>query len=132
MAGKPYACFSGSPLLRRKVERYFAAEGIVLNTTLETDVVDALAPLLELGECFTILPASALVQPPKDCALADFPLGRRALEQSWGLLYCQGRSLNSEEVFFAKACAEHMANKSAPPAPLAPALAKTGTETTVC
>jgi DNA-binding transcriptional LysR family regulator len=111
LAKQPFASCSASPLACRRIERYFAGQGIVLNTTLETDVVEALGPLLILSECFTILPASAVPRQPNDRSLTVFPMGRGALDQAWGLLSRPGHSLNPAEVLFMRICREEMTAK---------------------
>jgi DNA-binding transcriptional LysR family regulator len=108
-------------LTRRLVDRYFAADKIVLNTVIEVDSLEAIKEFVKQGLGVSILPAWLVRQELAEASLVALPLGKRHLTQTWGILQRQNGPLDHVHTIFLKLCrsastsiASIEANKSAP------------------
>lgn len=99
-----YILYSKQSLTFRFIERYFRAEGIVLNTVLELGNMEAICELVKLGLGVSIVaPWIARDDLQKQLTLA-LPLGRHKLRRHWGILHLRGRRLNLAEETFINLC----------------------------
>jgi len=91
---------------RQLIDRYFAAENIVLNGIGDIESLDVIKEMLRHDFGMSILPYWLVKDELEAGLLAKFPPGRRHLRQSWGLLRLRSRPASSIECSFHLLCAE--------------------------
>jgi DNA-binding transcriptional LysR family regulator len=99
---------------RLLIDRYFAADEIELNAIAEIDSFDAIKELVKTGSAISILPLWVMKDELASGVLTDFPPGRRALLQTWGLYRWRSHPVTSVEnsfrVLFQEAAAKLQCN----------------------
>jgi DNA-binding transcriptional LysR family regulator len=105
----PCVLYRSSSETRRRLEEYLAKDDIVLNTVVEIDNVEAAKEFVKQTSAMSILPFWAIRQEVKAASLVALPLGRKALDQTWGCTHWRGRSLNHAESTFLKICRDGVA-----------------------
>jgi DNA-binding transcriptional LysR family regulator len=91
---------------RQLIDRYFAADNIVINGIADVEILDVIKEMLKHGFGMSILPDWVVKDELEAGILVGFPPGRRHLRQSWGLLRLRGRPVTSVENSFCLLCAE--------------------------
>jgi LysR family transcriptional regulator, low CO2-responsive transcriptional regulator len=91
---------------RQLIDRYFAADNIVINGIADIESLDVIKEMLRHGFGMSILPEWMIRDELEAGILAAFPVGRRHLRQSWGMLRLRGRQVTSVENAFQVMCAE--------------------------
>ena len=91
---------------RQLIDRYFAADDIVLNGIAEIDSLEVIKEMLRHGFGMSILPDWVVKDELKAGILAGFSPGRRRLRQSWGLMCLRDHPVSSIESTFQVLCAE--------------------------
>ena len=77
---------------RLLIDRYFAAEELVLNVVAEIDSFDTIVEMVKIGAGISVLPLWAVQGDLAAGKLNGFAPGRRALNQTWGLYRWHGRT----------------------------------------
>jgi LysR family transcriptional regulator, low CO2-responsive transcriptional regulator len=104
LAKEPCLLPDNSHPTRVLIDRYFAADNVVLNGIAEIDSLEVIKEMLRHGSGMSILPDWLVKDELKAGVLAGFSPGRRRLRQSWGLLRLRGRPVNSAENSFRLLC----------------------------
>jgi LysR family cyn operon transcriptional activator len=91
---------------RQLIDRYFAADNIVINGISNIEILDVVKEMLRHGFGMSILPSWVVKEELEAGVFASFPPGRRHLRQSWGLLRLRDRPVTSIENSFQIVCAE--------------------------
>jgi LysR family transcriptional regulator, low CO2-responsive transcriptional regulator len=91
---------------RQLIDRYFAADNIVINGIADIESLDVIKEMIRNGFGMSILPDWVVKEELEAGILAGFPLGRRRLRQSWGLMRLRGRSVTSIGSSFHVLCTE--------------------------
>ena len=108
LAKQPYVRLCASPQTKRMIDDFLSRDGIVLNTRVEMEAVEAIVDFLGRTLCFSVLPTWMVSQELIKRNLVAFPLGRRALDQTWGVLHRHNRPLNLAESTFLRLCRDNM------------------------
>jgi DNA-binding transcriptional LysR family regulator len=106
LAQEPCLLQDKSHPTRRLIDRYFAAENMVMNVVAEIESLDVIKEMLRNGFGMSVLPDWVVKDELEAGILASFPTGRRHLRQSWGLMRLRGRPVNSIENNFQLLCTE--------------------------
>ncbi len=104
LAREPCLLTSKSHPTSRLIERYFAAEQIELNAIAEMDSFDGIKELVKDGTAISVLPLWVVQDDLAAGVLAEFPPGRRALTQAWGLYRWRSRPVAVVENSFRVLC----------------------------
>jgi LysR family transcriptional regulator, low CO2-responsive transcriptional regulator len=91
---------------RHLIDRYFAADDVVLNGIAEIDSLEVIKEMLKQGFGMSILPDWVVRDELQAGTLVGFSPGRKRLRQSWGLLRLRGRPITSIENSFQVLCLE--------------------------
>jgi LysR family transcriptional regulator, low CO2-responsive transcriptional regulator len=91
---------------RQLIDRYFAADNMVVNGIADIESLDVIKEMLRHGFGMSILPDWVVKDELEAGVLAQFPAGRRHLRQSWGLMRLRGRSVTSIGNSFHVLCVE--------------------------
>jgi LysR family transcriptional regulator, low CO2-responsive transcriptional regulator len=91
---------------RLLIDRYFAAENIVINAVADIENLDVIKEMLRHGFGMSILPNWVVKDELAAGILAGFPVGRRQLRQCWGLMRLRGQPVTAIENSFNALCAE--------------------------
>ena len=106
LAKEPCLLADKSHPTRHLIDRYFAADNIVLNGIANIESLDVVKEMLRHGFGMSILPGWVVKDELESGILARFPPGRRRLRQSWGLLRLRGRPVTSTEQNLHLLCTE--------------------------
>ena len=99
-----YILYNKRSVTFRLIEKYFAAEKIVLNTVIEAGSMETTKELVKLGLGVSILAPWIARKEIEDGSLVALPLGRRKLHRHWGILHWRGKRLNLAEETFIGLC----------------------------
>lgn len=99
-----YILYSKNSVTLRLVKDYFSREDIVLNTVMELGDIQATLELVKLGLGISIISPWVAQKELGGGQLVAFPLGRRKLTRTWGVLHWQGKRLNLAEETFLSLC----------------------------
>ena len=105
---QPHLRCRASPQTQRMIDDFLARDGIVLNTMVEMETIEAITEFLKTTLCFSILPTWMVDQELISRSLVALPLSRRTLDQTWGFLHRRDRPLNHAESTFVKLCRDGM------------------------
>jgi len=84
----------------RLVEEYFREEKVLLSNYIELGSMEAIKELVKIGLGAGVLAPWIAREELRTGALISFPLGRRKLKRTWGVVYLHGRRLPlAEETF---------------------------------
>jgi LysR family transcriptional regulator, low CO2-responsive transcriptional regulator len=84
----------------RLVEEYFAAEDITLNRGIEIGNIEAMKEVVKLRLGIGVLPSWVVKKEVAEGSLVAFPLGKRKLKRTWGILHRPERRLTLAEKSF--------------------------------
>jgi LysR family transcriptional regulator, low CO2-responsive transcriptional regulator len=99
-----YILYSKNSVTFRLVEAYFAQDDLVLNTVMELGDIQACKELVKLGLGVSIIAPWVAQKELSEGSLVAFPLGRRKLTRTWGLLHWHGKRLSLAEETFLSLC----------------------------
>jgi DNA-binding transcriptional LysR family regulator len=91
---------------RQLIDRYFAADNIVINGSADIESLDVIKEMLRHGFGMSILPDWVVKDELEAGILTGFPPGRRRLRQSWGFLRLRGRPVTAMETSIQILCAK--------------------------
>ncbi len=86
------------------IDRYFAAEGISLKTSIALESTEAIKELVKAGLGISILASWIAQKELAERSLAALPLGRRKLRRHWGIVFRKARRLSLAEETFVGLC----------------------------
>lgn len=86
------------------IENYFRREGLDLNTVIELRSMEAIKELVKLGLGASILAPWVIRKELAEQSLRAFPLGRRKLKRSWGVLHWRKHGLTLAQSQFLNLC----------------------------
>ncbi len=88
----------------RLISEYFSEERVSLNNVIELGSMEAIKELVKIGLGAGII-APWIAKPELESgALVSFPLGKRHLKRTWGVVYLRGRRLPLAEETFVGLC----------------------------
>jgi len=99
-----YVLYNKNSYTFRMVRDYFNQEDMVLNTVIELGSMEAIKELVKLGLGVSILAPWIAQKEIQEKSLVAFPLGRRKMKRSWGVIHWRGRRLSLAEETFLSLC----------------------------
>lgn len=109
LAGQPCLLFRGCGYHRGEIEQLFLQREIPVQIIGEVDHLDAVKGLIKQTRLASLLPGWVVALELRNRWLISLPLGKKPIEQSWGLLHCRGRPLNHAESALWKYCGQQVA-----------------------
>lgn len=97
---EPFVLHNRTSYTFRLVEQYFEADGITLNRAIEIGNIDAMKEVVMLGLGIGVLPSWVVTKEVEAGSLVTFPLGKRKLKRTWGILHRHERTLRLPEKSF--------------------------------
>jgi LysR family transcriptional regulator, low CO2-responsive transcriptional regulator len=99
-----YVLYDKASFTYQAIDRYFAAENILLNTSIELGSMEAIKELVKAGLGVSILAPWVAQKELTRRSLVALPLGKRKLRRHWGIVCRKGRRLNLPEETFIGLC----------------------------
>lgn len=104
IARQHYILYGKRSYTAEMIEEYFAAEDIVLQSSIDFGSMEAIKEMVKLGLGISILAPWTCRKELDEQSLVALPLGKRKLRRRWGVLYWRGRRLSLAEETFIGLC----------------------------
>ncbi|MDX2187732.1 MAG: LysR family transcriptional regulator [Opitutaceae bacterium] len=88
----------------RLISEYFRAERVALNNVIELGAMEAIKELVKIGLGAGVIAPWIAQRELASGSLVSFPLGRRPLRRTWGVVHLKGRRLPLAEETFVGLC----------------------------
>lgn len=105
----PCILLRGSGHEQKQVGDFLSRFGLALNIVGEIENVNMVKAMVTRAPFITLLPGWAVAGEIKNRTLVALPLGRKPLEQTWGIVHSVARPLNHAESTFLKFCRRRVA-----------------------
>ena len=109
LAKYPFVLLYGSGHERKQVDDFFSRSGITPNIIGEIENLDVVKAMLARAPFMSFLPGWVMASEIENRSLVTLPVGRKPLEQTWGLVHSRNRPLNHAESTLLKLCRKQVA-----------------------
>src|SRR5579862_5063744 len=104
IARQNYILYDKASFTFRMIDRYFAAAGIALHTSIELGSMEAIKELVKAGLGVSIFAPWIAKNELAQRSLVALPLGKRKLRRQWGILHWRSRKLSLLDETFVGLC----------------------------
>ena len=110
LAEQPCILLQGCGHERKALETQLFQRDIGLNVAAEVDNLETVKSLLKQTPLMSLLPGWVVAPELKNRGFVSLSIGRKPIEQSWGLVHARARPLNHAESMLWKFCRQQVAS----------------------